>query len=85
MSGRNHPPYAAKDGSDVFDDDLGKGARLHLAANADEQRVAKLVAQAGERMADRRLGAPDLFRRSRDASSLHQSLKNDKEVQVDPV
>lgn len=51
--GGHDPLDFAQDGAHVLDQAEGKGARFHPVADADEERVAKLLAQAVQGVADR--------------------------------
>ena len=74
---------AAQQRTDVLDQGQGERARLHPAANLDQQRIADLFAQARQGMTDRRLGPPETFRRQSDAAQIHQRFESDQEIQVD--
>ena len=74
---------AAQQRADVLDQGQGERARLHPAANLDQQRVTNLLAQSRQGVADRRLGPPEPFRRQGDAAQIHQGFESDQEIQVD--
>ena len=76
---------AAQDGPHVLDELSREGARRHPAPDLDEERVPDLVAQARERMADRRRRPSQPRGCPRHASLGHQNFEGDEEVQVEPT
>lgn len=66
------------------DQPLGQRRGHHLVALAFEQRVVEQVAQARQRMADRRLREVQLLGRLGDAALGVDRVQHDQQVQIDP-
>ena len=62
---------------------FGHGGRLHAAAVANEQRILEMGAQAGQRIAHRRLGNPQDFAGPCQAPLVIDGFQYRQEVQVD--
>ena len=82
MPGRERALNAAQDRSRLLHELERKGGRLHAPEAFDQKRVAKLLAQSRQRMADRRLRAAEPLGRTRDAAFGHEDLEHDQEVEV---
>ena len=56
---------------------------LHPRAAFGQQGIAELLAQPGQRMADRRLGPPEPLGGAGDAPLGHQNIEHNQQVEVE--
>jgi hypothetical protein len=84
--GRNdHPLDRLQDGAHVLDQVQGEGAGLHPPAHPDHQRIAELIAQPAQRVADRRGRLAQALGRLGDALGGHERVEDHEQVQVQAV
>jgi hypothetical protein len=84
-SRRYDPAYAAQNGSYVLDDQFGERTGFHLAADTYQQRIAKLLPQSRQGVADGGLRAADPIGGHGDAPRFHQCFEDHEKVEVDPM
>ncbi len=83
MPGRKDSLDAPQDRLRLLDELQGEGRRLHAPSASDQQRIAKLIAQARQRMADRRLCPSQALGCPRDIAFEHQHLEHDQQVEIE--
>jgi hypothetical protein len=82
---RHHALQAPQDRARLLEEGQGEGCRLHAARAFDEQRVAKLPAQAAQGMAHGRLCAAQPLGSAGDAAFGNQHVEHDQQVEVEAV
>lgn len=80
-----HPFDAPQQGAHLFDELQRESSGFHAPAAFDQQRIAQLIAQARQRMADGRLGPPQPLGRPCDAAVAHQHLEDGEQVEVEAL
>ena len=85
MPRRQHPLDTAQQGTHLFDEFQREGGGLHAPSALDQQRIAQLIAQARQRMADGRLRPSQPPGRPGDAALAHQHLEDGEEIEVEAL
>jgi hypothetical protein len=83
MARRKYSLHAPQDRSRLLDELQREGGRLHAPAAFDQDRIAELIAQSRQRMADRGLRPSQALGGPGDAALAHQHFEDDQQVEIE--